>query len=140
MMQAQPTPRQYRFQKPQPPSFLDRVRGRSKDMIRDGEAAARRAIWIKAGLWAVIGAIAYGAMLASTPGWGTLGLGVLSALALTMLPINIGHDAAHGAASKSKLVNDLLMVATFGVLSTTTTWSPTSKGRTPMSTRPSCCG
>jgi linoleoyl-CoA desaturase len=116
MMQAQPTPRQYRFQKPQPPSFLDRVRGRSKDMIRDGEAAARRAIWIKAGLWAVIGAIAYGAMLSSTPGWGTLGLGVLSALALTMLPINIGHDAAHGAASKSKLVNDLLMVATFGVL------------------------
>jgi linoleoyl-CoA desaturase len=116
MMQAQPKPRQYRFQKPQPPSFLERVRGRAAAMIRADEAAARRSIWIKAALWAVIGAVAYGAMLSSEPGVGTIGLGILAALALTMLPINIGHDAAHGAASKSPLVNDLLMVATFGVL------------------------
>jgi linoleoyl-CoA desaturase len=116
MMQSQPTPRRYRFQTPKPPSFLDRVRGRSRDMIISEEDAARRAIWIKATLWTVIAGGAYVAMLSTNPGWGTLALGIAAALALTMLPINIGHDAAHGAASKTPLVNDLLMVATFGVL------------------------
>ncbi|MGG7565013.1 fatty acid desaturase family protein [Rhodovulum sp. DZ06] len=116
MMQAQPTPRRYRFKTPTPPSFLDRVRSRTRALVTEGEAAARRAIWMKAALWAVIGAFAYWAMISSDPGWGTVGLAILAALALTMLPINLGHDATHGAASKSKLVNDLATVFTFGVL------------------------
>ena len=116
MMQAQPTPRRYRFEKPIPPSFLDRVRNRSRSLVTQGEAAARRQIWAKAALWLVVGAAAYTWLLHMPPGWGALGLAVVTALALTMLPINLGHDATHGAASKSRLVNDLAVVCTFGVL------------------------
>lgn len=116
MMQAQPTPRRYRFQKPKAPSFLDRMRARTMALVKNGETAARRQIWIKAGLWLIVGALAYRALILAEPGWGALGLAVLTALALTMLPINIGHDATHGAASKNRLANDLLVVCTFGVL------------------------
>ena len=116
MMQAQPTPRRYRFRTPASPSFLDRVRSRARTLVEAGETGARRAIWAKAALWLVVGAGAYAALLGATPGWGAVGLAILAALALTMLPINLGHDATHGAASKSRLVNDLATVATFGVL------------------------
>ncbi len=115
LMQPQPQPRKYRFARVEDP-FLERVRSRAQPILEAEAARARRAASLKALLFLIFGGGCYAAIFLVEPGWSMVALGLGAALGLTMLPINIGHDAAHASASKSKLVNDLLMVATFGVL------------------------
>jgi linoleoyl-CoA desaturase len=112
---AQPKPKKYRFAKVEDP-FLETIRTRADGIVAEHETAALRKVYLKALFFLAVGGGAYVGVFYTSGGLDTLALAVLAALALTMLPINIGHDAAHFAAAKSKLANNLILLFSYGVL------------------------
>jgi linoleoyl-CoA desaturase len=86
--------------------------------------AARRAsrfadwrLWAKGLVYAAIACAAYAAILSNAlPGWSLLAAAAAYSMAVLLLAINVGHDAAHDALSRKIWVNRVAQSAIFSLL------------------------
>lgn len=91
--------------------IYQRVRGRNSDIFADGS------LKIMAALLLVTACLSYGLIFLIDPDHGLSWVfGMIAGVSILLFALNASHDAAHGAFSRSPLINTIVLYVPFSVL------------------------